>query len=57
MAQIDKLTIQIKTEGVEKAKQEILELQEIVFELKKLGLKKKTINQIVKTFFKCKDDE
>ena len=42
------VNVEIKTTGIEIAKQKLLELHSIVLDLKKLGLKNKTINLLVK---------
>ena len=40
--------VEIKATGIEIAKQKLLELHSIVLDLKRLGLKNKTINLLVK---------
>ena len=49
---MEKVDFDIKVEccttSIENAKQRLLELREVVLELKKLGLKNKTINLIVR---------
>ena len=42
------LNVEIKATGIEIAKQKLLELHSIVLDLKRLGLKNKTINLLVK---------
>ena len=49
MAKVDfDIKCEVSTTSIEKAKQKMLELREVILELKKLGLKNKTINFIVR---------
>ena len=49
MAKVDfDIKLECCTTSIEKAKQKMLELRQVILELKKLGFKNKTINLIVR---------